>query len=147
MEEIVSANGGSSSLLRSVNLLDKFCGACDDFDSGMDVSRRQEVGTVFHTTWVTVGLAMLFNHVLLLVSMWLCGSANLTFGECANAARLLALCWLAHVQWATGCGQSGKVDSLICIGGGARTLGSEAGALGGNTHSLVVNNGAIGATL
>ena len=148
MDEIISANGGSLSLLRSANPFDKFCSVCDDFDSGIDVSGWQEVGTVVHTvSWVMAGLAMMFNHVLLLVPVWLCGSAYFNFGECANAARLFALYWLACVRWAISCGQSGNVDSLICVGGGAGTLGSEAGTLGGNTHSLVVDDGALGATL
>ena len=149
MEEIVLGGGRLSSLLRSANLFGKSCGACDDFGSSIDVSGPQEAGTVVHTvSRVTAGLAALFNHVLLLVSMWLCVSTNLTqFVECADTARLLALFWLAYVQWVIGCEQSGNVDSLICIGGGASTLGSEAGTLGGNSHSLGVDNGAIGATL
>ena len=77
MEVIVLANRGSPSLLRSADLFDKFCYASDDIDIGMGVSGRQEVGTVVHiVSWVTAGLAMLINHFLLLVSMWLCGSAN-----------------------------------------------------------------------
>ena len=149
MEEIVAGSGGLLSLLRSANLFGKSSSACDDFGSGMDVSSRQEVGTLVHiVSQVMAGLATLFNHVLLLVSMWLCESANLTlFVECADVARLLASFWLARVQWATGCGQSGNVVSLICVGGGASTLGSEASTLGGDAHSLGVDNGANGATL
>ena len=91
---------------------------------------------------MTAGLATLFHHVVLLVSMWLCGSANLIqFAECKNAARLLAFFWLARVQWAIGCGQSVSVDSLIDVGRGAGTLGSEAGTLGSNAHSLRIYDG------
>ena len=85
----------------------------------------------------------MFCQAVLLVSGW--RKFN-TFAECADAAKLLALFWLAHVQWAIGCGQSGSVDSLIGFGRGAGALGSEAGTLGSDAHSLTVDDGSIGAT-
>lgn len=84
----------------------------------------------------------MFRQAVLLVSVWLCGSANLTrFAECADAARLLALVRVDRVRWAIGCGPSGSVGSMIGVGGGAGTLGGDSGTLGRKAHVLGIDGG------